>query len=400
MDLTRIQKLIDELDRKAPGTPGRWTVYREPGRGHYLHSIKRGTYDPDTGKKGLQRMPLWAYKELGDDKEVLDKLVTRLNHRRDQEAKARQLYKIKSAYIQQADLDQFRIVSELGNTPEYVDTTMLYLRKYVLDPLSRLDANPQNWNSQSIQAEWANYLTREAGSRQKGLSASALKAVVQVANRFMKFMHQRYPNELSLILLEPLNKNFYRNARAEARVNGHRRYVSFPDFMKVLTALDKSVVPYVQFCYYFGLRRNESMGLRGHPEKVWKKGLRIDAQSDGSVANHLVPTKGRNERTVPYWYMDKSAAMAWIDNMRPMSEDTITEKFRKACDSIGFPYKVHDLRHTFATNVVFHITGLADIRQALGHSDLAVTNRYITASAELQQQYEVEEIAPPFLGNI
>ena len=76
-------------------------------------------------------------------------------------------------------------------------------------------------------------------------------------------------------------------------------------------------------------------------------------------------------------------------NFRP---DTVTHIFKRFCPK----HKLHDLRHTFATNCLAAKFSMKVVQKWLGHSDFEttantyshVTEEITTAEAELFNQYE------------
>jgi len=45
-------------------------------------------------------------------------------------------------------------------------------------------------------------------------------------------------------------------------------------------------------------------------------------------------------------------------------------------------FRIHDLRHTFATMAVMSGASLFDVQKLLGHQDIAMTQRYAYLSAD------------------
>jgi integrase/recombinase XerC len=60
---------------------------------------------------------------------------------------------------------------------------------------------------------------------------------------------------------------------------------------------------------------------------------------------------------------------------------------RKLADSAGVSSStVHTLRHTFATHMVRKGTNMRVVQEALGHSSLQTTSRYVSLARELMDE--------------
>jgi integrase len=63
--------------------------------------------------------------------------------------------------------------------------------------------------------------------------------------------------------------------------------------------------------------------------------------------------------------------------------------WRVACELTGIQdFRYHDLRHTFCSNLILSGAGLKDVKEMIGHSDIAMTDRYshLTAQHKLLKQ--------------
>jgi site-specific recombinase XerD len=151
-----------------------------------------------------------------------------------------------------------------------------------------------------------------------------------------------------------------------------------------------------------GMRLSELARLTVHsvqlPTKITK---------DGSVGSVHIQGKGRRDRQVTLNWKACRAIKAY-QAVRPNSTDTrlFLSKFRKgmsgrAIEKVVAKYlleakisgaKVHTLRHTFATHQVRNGTQLPTVRDALGHSSLAITSLYVGLARE-QMDKELQQNA-------
>jgi integrase len=136
-----------------------------------------------------------------------------------------------------------------------------------------------------------------------------------------------------------------------------------------------------------GLRRNEALDLR------WR-----DVDFEKGVI-YIAKTKDREMRIVP---MNKHAHMI-LAELGPslftgLNSNLVTHKFRKAADAAGLDgFKLHSLRHSFASALVAAGVDIYTVSKLLGHSDLKTTMVYAkvgvgtmqAAVDVLQKRYEL-----------
>jgi integrase/recombinase XerC len=73
---------------------------------------------------------------------------------------------------------------------------------------------------------------------------------------------------------------------------------------------------------------------------------------------------------------------------RPLSVTAIQKQRERDPKAAGIPASCHSLRHTFASNLLEHGAEVVTIRDFLGHSQIASSERYTTVSSQkLQHEY-------------
>jgi integrase len=161
------------------------------------------------------------------------------------------------------------------------------------------------------------------------------------------------------------------------------------DFRRLLSELRDYLKPLALVAYLTGMRRGELLGLRwdqanvfqrvinltedhtktGEPMQIFfssvpeLKNVFVQAARDRKPGQDLVFTKPDGQ-PVPKWYMERL--------------------FKKSCKSAGIgPYRFHDLRHTFNTNLLKAGVSRKVIMKLTGHKTDAMFSRYTHLDEEL-----------------
>lgn len=156
---------------------------------------------------------------------------------------------------------------------------------------------------------------------------------------------------------------------------GRVRYLSDDEASRLLDALRPDVRDVVVTAMFTGMRRGEILGLR-------KSAIDFDAKL---VA--LTETKTNKARYIPIHEClvellrracDRSPSEYVFTTMvgRPLTH-RVAALFRKTVEKLGIKnLRFHDLRHDFATKLRRQGAGLDLIATLLGHTTLAMTQRY------------------------
>lgn len=167
--------------------------------------------------------------------------------------------------------------------------------------------------------------------------------------------------------------------------NQRVRYLEKEEINKLLAEIDRLTLankhdqythlkPIVIVALHTGMRRGEILGLKWHD---------IDINRD---IIHLYNTKNGEKREVPMNEIVRKTIIAVPKN--PKSPyifcgkngepyGSIKKSFSTACEKAGIiNFRFHDLRHTFASQLVMSGVDLNTVRELLGHKSIDMTLRY------------------------
>jgi integrase len=149
----------------------------------------------------------------------------------------------------------------------------------------------------------------------------------------------------------------------------------------------------IRIAAYTGLRRGELIALKWRD--VDFAGHKVVVRRAVSAEVELNSTKSRRAREVPL--PDQAAAA--LDRLSRRAEFTSSDdyvfvnrlgrrldgsalrrRFERARDAAGLePLRFHDLRHTYGSLLIAGGIDLASVKQAMGHSRISTTERYLHA---------------------
>ncbi|MDU0458529.1 MAG: site-specific integrase [Geobacteraceae bacterium] len=173
--------------------------------------------------------------------------------------------------------------------------------------------------------------------------------------------------------------------------NRRLRYLSIEESAALLNACDKHLKPIITFALNTGCRRGEILGL------TWD---RIDLKH-GFIL--LDDTKSGKRREIPINANVRAALQGIVRRIDVqyvfVNPETVTERppvreggkkrpasgryydvkksFATACRKAGIKdFHFHDLRHTFASQLVMNGVDITTVSKLLGHANLTMTLRY------------------------
>ncbi|MCZ6626100.1 MAG: tyrosine-type recombinase/integrase [Deltaproteobacteria bacterium] len=163
---------------------------------------------------------------------------------------------------------------------------------------------------------------------------------------------------------------------------GRVRYLELEQIPKLMKACPPWLRPIVLIAMHTGMRRGEFVHLQRS---------NIDKQNRLIILNN---TKNNERKSIPMndtvWEivqslptrLDTSYLFA-EKNGQPLSANKVSMAFRKACKKSGITnFRLHDLRHHFASYLTMAGQNQRTVQELLGHKTPAMTARYSHLSPE------------------
>jgi integrase len=157
--------------------------------------------------------------------------------------------------------------------------------------------------------------------------------------------------------------------------NKRLRYLSKEECHALLNACEQHLKPIVSMAMNTGMRKGEILNLKWENVDVKNGFILLDKTKNGErreipINPTLAATLGTLIRRldVPYVFYNPATGKPY---------DNVKKSFNAALKRAGIvDFKFHDLRHTFASQLVMAGIDLTTVRELLGHKSLAMTLRY------------------------
>jgi len=117
--------------------------------------------------------------------------------------------------------------------------------------------------------------------------------------------------------------------------------------------------------------------------------LRLENISSGWIK--VVDGKGGKDRMIPlipsveellrkHLVANKNRAFVFEENAKPLSQNCLRYKLTKIFERVGVKATPHQLRHSFATDLINKGARIVDVSELLGHKELSTTQIYTKLS--------------------
>jgi integrase len=344
-------------------------AYTTQWKGH--KAIRR--YRKINGKIKWETYPKAKYEGFSESE--IEALLRRLNASYEaEEAAAKARYQYDHAYINVKILSDFEThLTTKATNKDHIRDVIHALNEYVLEYFVKQAKLPDPNHWRQHEEKYGQFLLKTK------LSPGYIKKIIHTANRFIRFLNKKYPDEVALFKLEPVSQTVLKTQKAREADDGdlEGKYISKEDYERICEVVDPRLLPNVKLGYHYGLRRAETLGLT--IDDIYETELSVERQliSVGGLAPMTDILKGKEKRTVPHWNCTPDDAFAWISALELMHPDTMSKRWEKSVKvDGGLDFDFHDLRHTFITDAL-QDHHWKDVRLAAGHKQLATTERYI-----------------------
>lgn len=181
-----------------------------------------------------------------------------------------------------------------------------------------------------------------------------------------------------------IEKSPAKNVKFLREPNGRLRYLEKEEIQKLLSNCSPRIKPIITLALFTGMRRGEVLGLKWHDIDFHrgiiylldtKNGAKREVFMNALVKKALVGVRKNPES--PYIFCAK--------NGRPYHD--IRKSFFTALKNSGIlNFRFHDLRHTFASQLVMAGIDINTVRELLGHKDIRMTLRYSHLSSDYKKR--------------
>jgi integrase/recombinase XerD len=238
------------------------------------------------------------------------------------------------------------------------------------------------------------------GIKKVGVKKSTIATYRSKLNRFFQWLENK-----KHIKRNPFTLMEYPDVRYE-----DRKFLSRRDIQKIFTALALGLVQQNSFIQrrnlaifatllYTGIRKGELLGLQVTDLDLQRRELTVRAETSKSRLRRIIPISSelmkllrdylseriRRKLTTPFLF----ASSAHDDRLSADGLKHLTETVQRTS---GVKFHLHQLRHTFAVNVLNNGSDIAKLKQLLGHRDIRMTATYLRCLPTSVMRGDVETL--------
>jgi integrase/recombinase XerC len=158
--------------------------------------------------------------------------------------------------------------------------------------------------------------------------------------------------------------------------------ISHKNILEALSKANEDESLVVMLLYTLGLRISELSSLK--IEDISQKWVRVTGKGD---KQRDIPLLTQTKELIDI-YLGKRGNKKFLfeKNGEKLSENSLRYTVTKVFKRIALKVTPHQLRHSYATELLNHNAKIADVSELLGHSSMATTQIYTKLGSALKQQ--------------
>ena len=163
--------------------------------------------------------------------------------------------------------------------------------------------------------------------------------------------------------------------------NKRMRFLTEDEIKSLLDACNDPLVPIVECALNTGMRKGEILGLRW--EQIRNGFIYLDKTKTNEARQ--IPVNDSLEMLFKRIRQRQHLTSSYVFTYRGQRVDSVKTAFNAAVKRAGIvDFRFHDLRHTFASQLLMKGGTLKDVQELLGHKTMTMTLRY----AHLTQEHK------------
>jgi len=186
-----------------------------------------------------------------------------------------------------------------------------------------------------------------------------------------------------------IKENFLQRYKFPKLPKSNPIFINDTELKQILSCVENETLKDMYFCYFHtGTRLNELIHLKWNAVDLQQRVLKIKNQDDFTI-------KTKEERIIPLnsitfdilqkrfpHIVDLNGYVFTKANFK-FNGDYVSKQFKKACRQAGFnDLHLHQLRHSFCSNLIKKNVSIRVVMELAGHSNLATTQKYMHVKNE------------------
>jgi len=157
--------------------------------------------------------------------------------------------------------------------------------------------------------------------------------------------------------------------------NRRMRFLSTEECSSLVDNCDKHLRPIIITALNTGMRKSEVLNLKWDDVDLKHNFITVRYTKNGEPRQ--IAINGTLRETLSGIVRRLDVPYVFFDNATGKHYGQVTRSFRTACKRSGITdFHFHDLRHTFASQLVMAGVDLTTVKELMGHKTMAMTLRY------------------------